>query len=746
MDHRYFWGIRDLAAQVIAASAKAELEWIGFFHLKKAFQELFCLPGSSMTRPNDFSDRTSYIIQCAIPKAIAKIKDKDGKSPIFVKSFILDLMRYNDNRGNEFSDDHYISVLMSCLAQTLTTTRRTNASQELSLSIANEEADFMKKALDELGRHQRLDEWIPTFQNTYTTTALDCGQMLMLNRAIPAKPSEFLQYARAGNADHVRLKAWDCLVNLGMVRHDSIIKFIVHEICTDRSPYFRARLIRILEHGLGQVAVGDVFKLDKIKAPADGGLEIQQEDVLPNREDQVARRKLEGALRALKADLGGNTVLKESLEKALHSTITSARDVAELLEICTMIYPTKNSLVSVLKLPKYWKVQHLGNGQLRFFHSGRYRERLPKKPEVPVVAPPAPVVPLPPPQDAPAPPAPAPTKSLKIKLKPPAPGGFVAADGRTPTPSQESTRPNLVPPKPPTPREPQPPALPSPKPTLAAPLPPAKTTTPSAAQDRDRKSKPNLKVAPPPPPSRPEPPSRSRPPTPAGARPPSGSGSRPPTPTTQTQTQQRPNLKFSSSSRPSSRPGTPTGGPPSPAVPPAALAQGGGGGKIRLVNKKSGQSTSKMSQRAQQGQGQAPPSQPAALNRTAGATPAQSSGAGASKKSLIVKLRLAPEKLARVVRRQAQAQVSGSSSTGADARPEKGHGQKRKAKGENEEGKVRGLKRQASVPGEAGGAGESRNKGTGASAAAAGGAKPRKVVKLRIGRANAEVVRGRFGR
>jgi transcription initiation factor TFIID subunit 2 len=625
-----------MAAQVIAASAKKDLEWIGFFHLKKAFQELFCLPGSSMTRPNDFSDRTAYLLQCAIPKAIARIKGTDGKAPMFVKRFILDLMRYNDNRGNEYSDDHYIATLMLCLAQTLTTSRRANASVEIDLGVENEEHEFMKQALEELGRHQRLDEWIPTYHNVYTTTALDCALLLMRNKAIPLKASEFLQYARVGNADNVRLKAWDCLMQVGMIRKDGIIKYIIHEICTDRSPYFRARLIRTLEYALGQVAVGEVFKVEKVAEQTNGALVIEQEDVLPDREAQASRRRLEGALRFLKTELAANEALRESLERALHSTITSVRDVAELLEISSMLYPTKNSLVVTCKLPKYWKVEHLGNGKLRFYHSGRYRDSLRKpKPVAPPVPPPS-LLPPPPPQEA----AP---KPLKIKIKPLGP-----ADGsRTLTPSQETPRPILVPPKPPTPLESRTPNPFSPKPSLTAP-----SSAPTAPVVKSP-----VTVAPPaprPPPPTPQSRPQSRPPTPTIARPPASSPPAPSSPALQT----------------------------APAVPTPASRPG----NIIRFKKKSTNP---------------PPKQP---------------------KSKIVVLKISPEKLAQFPHSQRNPLHAG---------------QKRKAE-RSEDNNPRALKRQLSVE-------PAINGGSGSPYAYAGTARPRKIVKLKIGRANAQRMKARYG-
>ena len=101
MDRRYFHGIRIAAAHALAKCAKDELDWIGLFHLEKVFQELFCIPDSKMTRSNNFGDRTAYYIQCAIPKAMAQVRDPDGKVPLRVKKFLYDLLKFNDNTNNQ---------------------------------------------------------------------------------------------------------------------------------------------------------------------------------------------------------------------------------------------------------------------------------------------------------------------------------------------------------------------------------------------------------------------------------------------------------------------------------------------------------------------------------------------------------------------------------------------------------------------------------------------------------------------
>lgn len=106
MDRRYFHGIRTTAARALVKHAKEEINWLGLYHLEKAFQELFCIPGSPMTRSNDFSDRASYILQQVIPEAISQVRDNSGKTPMRVKRFLYDKLKFNDNSNNEVSAIH----------------------------------------------------------------------------------------------------------------------------------------------------------------------------------------------------------------------------------------------------------------------------------------------------------------------------------------------------------------------------------------------------------------------------------------------------------------------------------------------------------------------------------------------------------------------------------------------------------------------------------------------------------------
>ncbi|KAF9736050.1 hypothetical protein PMIN02_001628 [Paraphaeosphaeria minitans] len=391
MDARYFHGIRTMAAEVLANQLHLDgpVELIGLYHLKKAFQTLFFVSNSDMTRPNDFSDRAVYNVQCAIPRAIAKVKGRDRKTPAQVKQFLLDIIRHNDNRGNDFSDDYYLATLMRGLAECLADPPADDLSIDFTEQAA--ENDFRKKAMGEIDRHKRLDEWIPSYNNVFTTTALECDARLMSDRLKPLRVSEFLFYSQTGNAENVRLKAWECLVRLGaFCTKDNITKLMIHELYADPSPYFRTQLLRILGIAIGQIAVGDAVILNELRKRDDTDDRLlvlgNEHDEGQIRKDRQDRAKLDGALRALRVDVSKNVAFKEALEEALKANESSLQVVSELLDICDMFVEQVHKMIVTLKYPRYWKVERVdsprsGKLRMRFYRGEKIRTkmfRLPK--------------------------------------------------------------------------------------------------------------------------------------------------------------------------------------------------------------------------------------------------------------------------------------------------------------------------------------------------------------------------------
>ena len=380
MDRRYFHGIRTAAAAALAKQAKDELDWIGLYHLEKVFQELFCFPDSPMTRSNDFSDRATYYIQCAIPQAIAKVRDNSGKAPLRCRTFLFEKLRYNDNTNNEvsrsfdrvsaeiwhadnrqFSDSHYLAALMNALAEAVSSKPAPSTDVfEIDMDAEEDEEDdlhFHNACLDEIDRYRRIDEWIPSYHNVLSISALDCKRKLIAAGAMPFRPVEFLQYTRDGTSDNLRLAAFRELIDLGLMKNDLVFRWFLSTLGTDPSPYVRDYMLHLLHRTLGAVAIGENSSPEVLAAAVQqDNLIIEQESSTDARRDDLARKQtVEGALKALKADMAGNKALKTGLWEVITSPWCTLRETSEILQICKLLFEPESSMIVVLKYPRYWQ-------------------------------------------------------------------------------------------------------------------------------------------------------------------------------------------------------------------------------------------------------------------------------------------------------------------------------------------------------------------------------------------------------
>ncbi|TVY51265.1 Transcription initiation factor TFIID subunit 2 [Lachnellula cervina] len=378
MDTRYYYGIRVMAAEILKNHGGPD-NWIGMKHLQKAFEEFSCYPGTKMPRYNDFEDRQSYWVECAIPRALSLVRGPNGKCPKEARQSILDMLRFNDNAQNDYSDYHKIANLLSCLTDSLIPPQNSDAQNELNFGDDEDEDDeaaqFKKQVLEELERHRRMDEWLQSYHNILTTTVLDCKRKLMKAKVIPVAPLDFAQYLHDGSLDLVRIKAFEALVDLGFLANNAVASLLLNVSSTDLSPYVRDHLWEVFNLGLATIAFGE----DKPTEPAppvangDGGMQIDGEpDMLivqdastDLRKAQIARTtSIEGALAALKQELGDNEALQEALWKAINSTVIGVSEQRDLLDICGVLYDAVDSMIVKLRLPHYWDVENHGKASL----------------------------------------------------------------------------------------------------------------------------------------------------------------------------------------------------------------------------------------------------------------------------------------------------------------------------------------------------------------------------------------------
>ncbi|KAF8469681.1 hypothetical protein BDZ91DRAFT_808721 [Kalaharituber pfeilii] len=472
MDRRYYYGIRIEAAFALAKCARAELDWIGEYHLRKAFQEFYCFPGSPLPKGNDFSDFTAYFVQKAIPQAMACIKNNFGSTPLTVQKFLLDLLRYNDNSNNAATDCHYVATLMKALSQTLTTSPDNDNDAYINYDFEDREIEEAKMtALREIERHQRMDQWVPSYQNVISDTALEIKRNLVENGIIKPNFQELLAYTRESNLDKLRLKAFSCLIELGAIERAELLPYIMYVVAHDPSPYIRRSLLRVFTTGLGSLAIHGTKMLSRQSRPAPSVDEmIVEEDGagVNARKAELARETLAGAIEALKKEIGENEIFKTTLWRAILSGDLGVLELQGLLDICQLLYEEKTSMLVILKAPKHLTCKHLGKGVLHFkwaprpFPAGPSRPPLPAPPPPPTPStlPPPPSTPHPSskhtitvsqPQFTPAPQPPSTPQPLTLKLKPPSAILASLASG-SPAPTTAPTTTGLAVPATPTPK------------------------------------------------------------------------------------------------------------------------------------------------------------------------------------------------------------------------------------------------------------------------------------------------------
>lgn len=356
MDNRYFYGIRVEAAMGLAKMAVPETEYVGQYHLLKAFQRLFCFEGSLIPAANNFSDFPLYFIQMAIPRALSRVKDGMGNCPINVRKFLLDLLRYNDNSSNDFNDCFYVVRLIEYIADGI---RSADKSSAESLQVANE-------ALVQIDRVQRMDRWIASRFNMVTIAAMEFKRSLARSGhfdVITGFIEEALQFSHTGHSPEVRVKAFQNLLSLGGYQHEELLYYFFFTMNHDRSNYIRHELVGVLSRVLGEIALEGDFGPSKVNGAAasangemNGNAFVIQESndaSITARKEQLARQTLSGAAALIQKSLGRDACLHTSIVDSLaDGWLTDIFSKRTLLEICEVIFPEKDSVMVSLPLPR----------------------------------------------------------------------------------------------------------------------------------------------------------------------------------------------------------------------------------------------------------------------------------------------------------------------------------------------------------------------------------------------------------
>ncbi|OAA63751.1 transcription initiation factor tfiid subunit tsm1 [Niveomyces insectorum RCEF 264] len=460
-DDRYFHGLRTLAAENLARqvwktfdgqpggdggdehgtrdqehcdyNGKNSVVFRGLNQLVRTFRHFYCYEDST-TKPNDFTDMRQYWVRCAIIDAISKVHYENTR-PHEAQRFLLDLLRFNNNSQNSFSDHIYIAKLLSALAASFcppigsdgvgaSTQRQLGGSGKREpdmaltfddamsdeddfnlgahidrMDVDTEERQLLESALAEVERYRRMDEWTSSYQNVWTTAALEAKRKLMKAGVIPVDALEFVRYLQDGTIDLVQLKAYEALIDLGLMLHPAILRLLLTTMTTHSSPFVRDRLFKQFTSGLAAIAFGEqsgscaaataaaTGKSHDNAVPSystretsfgkglkdtsgvvdggedddeddNGGLIIEQGDAVikKHQEEHARRENIDAAIESLKKAVSGNRELLTAMWEAVLSPVIGCIEKRNLVDLLEVMFEGDSSLLLTVKHPTMWTV------------------------------------------------------------------------------------------------------------------------------------------------------------------------------------------------------------------------------------------------------------------------------------------------------------------------------------------------------------------------------------------------------
>ncbi|CAA6664856.1 unnamed protein product [Spirodela intermedia] len=213
-DSKAFWRVRIEAAIALAQTASEDTDWTGLLHLVKFYKNRRFDREIWLPMPNDFHDVPEYFVQKSFhsiplfapghPHAVALARTADGKSPRDAVEFILQLLKYNDNSGNPYSDVYWLASLVQSTSE---------------LEFGQQNIALLSPLLKHIDRLLLFDSLMPSHNNILTTSCIRALTQIALKMSSSVSPdriSSLMRSFRNNQKVHwkVRMEASKALLTL----------------------------------------------------------------------------------------------------------------------------------------------------------------------------------------------------------------------------------------------------------------------------------------------------------------------------------------------------------------------------------------------------------------------------------------------------------------------------------------------------------------------------------------------------
>nr|XP_043639967.1 transcription initiation factor TFIID subunit 2 isoform X1 [Erigeron canadensis] len=156
-DSQAFWRVRIEAAFALASTACEETDWAGLLHLIKFYKSRRYDDKIGLPKPNNFHDFAEYFVLEAIPHAVALVRTADKKSPREAVEFILQLLKYNENNGNRYSDVFWLAALVQSVGE---------------LEFGQQSISFLSSLVKHIDRLLQFDRLMPSYNGILTVSCI----------------------------------------------------------------------------------------------------------------------------------------------------------------------------------------------------------------------------------------------------------------------------------------------------------------------------------------------------------------------------------------------------------------------------------------------------------------------------------------------------------------------------------------------------------------------------------------------
>ncbi|XP_051187507.1 transcription initiation factor TFIID subunit 2 [Lolium perenne] len=156
-DTKAFWRVRVEAAYALAVTASEDTDLAGLLHLVKFYKSRRFDADIGLPRPNDFHDIPEYFVLEAIPHAVALVRSSDKSSPRQAIEFILQLLKYNDNNGNVYSDAYWLAAMVQAIGE---------------VEFGQQGIGLLSSLLKRIDRLLQFDNFMPGYNGVLTVSCI----------------------------------------------------------------------------------------------------------------------------------------------------------------------------------------------------------------------------------------------------------------------------------------------------------------------------------------------------------------------------------------------------------------------------------------------------------------------------------------------------------------------------------------------------------------------------------------------